>query len=277
MRLNGRRAGVQRRGTQGVLRSEGRRGTGGEAKAPVRQTAVSRLPGCSLLGRPAHRQASETPMRRPPSRPHRGSARSPHHRFATAAAFALQAMTAATMAAMKKLGSTLPVAVMVAAQKVEDAMELAAHAESVGASAVSSVVPPEAPGNVDAAVEYWTKIAGASKLPFYIYWIAATADQDTAPEAVRIVARPWAQGACSPTSHQRATVPPLRFGPTASSRVCAAWTGSLQGLWAVYRQCPLAACLYHHRKCSPCRDSLRPFPVYQAYAGCSQLCRLQVY
>lgn len=114
-------------------------------------------------------------------------------------------MTAATMAAMKKLGSTLPVAVMVAAQKVEDAMELAAHAESVGASAVSSVVPPEAPGNVDAAVEYWTKIAGASKLPFYIYWIAATADQDTAPEAVRIVARPWAQGACSPTSHRTAT------------------------------------------------------------------------
>lgn len=94
-----------------------------------------------------------------------------------------KAMTAATMAAVGKYDSKLPVVVMVAAGTAEDAVNLAVHAESVGASAVSSVVPPDAPGNIDAAVEYWTKIAGATKLPFYLYWIAATADQDTTPEA----------------------------------------------------------------------------------------------
>lgn len=52
-----------------------------------------------------------------------------------------KAMTAEVMSTLKSLGSSLPVIVMVAARDVADAVELAKHAASVGAHAVSSGAP----------------------------------------------------------------------------------------------------------------------------------------
>jgi dihydrodipicolinate synthase/N-acetylneuraminate lyase len=47
-----------------------------------------------------------------------------------------------------------------------------------------AVAPPSSPGDFSAALEYWTKIGAASPLPFYVYWIAATADRSITPEKV---------------------------------------------------------------------------------------------
>ncbi len=52
--------------------------------------------------------------------------------------FTSQTMTETTIAALKTLNATIPVTVMVAAADVKDAVELAQHAASVGASAISS-------------------------------------------------------------------------------------------------------------------------------------------
>lgn len=69
----------------------------------------------------------------------------------------------------------VPVVAMVAAHTLEASIELARHAKDVGAQAISSVVPLDAPNNLEAAVAFWRGIGGATDLPLYIYWIAATA------------------------------------------------------------------------------------------------------
>jgi dihydrodipicolinate synthase/N-acetylneuraminate lyase len=48
------------------------------------------------------------------------------------------------------------------------------------------VAPPWAVGNFAAALEMWTAIGANCNLPFYVYWIAATADRTITPERVRL-------------------------------------------------------------------------------------------
>ena len=94
-------------------------------------------------------------------------------------------MTEAVTAAMraKEADKRVPVVVMVACENVDDAVALAVHAKEAGADAISAVTPPGKPKNADSAAEYWTKIAGAADLPFYLYWVAETADQSVTPES----------------------------------------------------------------------------------------------
>lgn len=87
-----------------------------------------------------------------------------------------------TEAAVRAVRRRVPVMVMVAAHAVEDAIELAVHAQAAGADAISAVAPPAHPGSLAAAVGYWRAIAAASALPFYVYWIAATADRTVTPK-----------------------------------------------------------------------------------------------
>lgn len=77
-----------------------------------------------------------------------------------------KAMTEATVSAAT---GRLPVMVHVGAIRVEDAQELAAHAATVGADAVSSVVPMYYPTTLASAMEHYRRIAGESDLPFYAY------------------------------------------------------------------------------------------------------------
>lgn len=85
-------------------------------------------------------------------------------------------------AAVQACAGRVPVMVMVSAPKVEDSKELARHAEETGADAISCIAPPGQPGQFDAAVTYWKEIGASCQLPFYVYWIAATADKSVTPE-----------------------------------------------------------------------------------------------
>lgn len=49
----------------------------------------------------------------------------------------------------------------------------------------AAVVPVDKPNNLDAAVEFWTKIGQATSLPLYVYWIAKTADKSATADSVR--------------------------------------------------------------------------------------------
>ena len=80
-------------------------------------------------------------------------------------------------AAVREVGGTVPVIVHVGATSTENAVALAKHAAAVGADATASVAPVESPGNLPAAVEHYGAIGAATNLPFYVYWIAASADR----------------------------------------------------------------------------------------------------
>ncbi len=78
---------------------------------------------------------------------------------------------------VKSVAGQVPVILHVGGTTTEEAVTLAAHAESVGAEAVASVAPAENPNNLAAAVEHYAAIGGASDLPFYVYWLASDADR----------------------------------------------------------------------------------------------------
>lgn len=48
------------------------------------------------------------------------------------------------------------------------------------------MVPIDKPNNLPAAVEYWRAIGQAVDLPFYIYWMASTADKAVTPKQVQL-------------------------------------------------------------------------------------------
>jgi len=85
-------------------------------------------------------------------------------------------------AAVKEVGGAVPVIAHVGATTTENAAELAKHAESIGADASASVAPIDAPRNLPAAAEHYSAIGAASELPFYVYWVAASADQEVTAE-----------------------------------------------------------------------------------------------
>lgn len=76
----------------------------------------------------------------------------------------------------------VPVIVQVGATATENAVELARHAAACGADAVASVAPVHRPNDLDAAVEHYAAVGAATDLPFYVYWIAQTADRQVTAE-----------------------------------------------------------------------------------------------
>lgn len=63
----------------------------------------------------------------------------------------------------------LPVMIHVGALRIEDCLDLARHAASIGADAVSSVPPMYYPPTLRSAVEHYRRIGAATGLPFYAY------------------------------------------------------------------------------------------------------------
>ncbi len=84
---------------------------------------------------------------------------------------------------VREVDGSVPIILQVGATSTENAVELARHAASVRADAAASVAPVDRPNDLAAAVEHYAAIGAATDLPFYVYWIAATADRSiTAPE-----------------------------------------------------------------------------------------------
>jgi len=85
-------------------------------------------------------------------------------------------MVEATVAAVGER-KNFKLVVHVGACPLGDAQELAKHAEEQGVDAISSVVPVDAPNNLQAAVDYFTGVGTVVKLPFYVYWVGSNMDQ----------------------------------------------------------------------------------------------------
>lgn len=69
------------------------------------------------------------------------------------------------------LEKQIPIIVHVGATNIEQAVELARHAESIGAQAVGTLPPLDRDGStVDSDVAYYKAVGAASGLPLYVYW-----------------------------------------------------------------------------------------------------------
>jgi len=90
-----------------------------------------------------------------------------------------KSMAVQYVAACKKYG--LYSIIHVGHQCIADAQELAMHAESIGADAISVLPPfaPEKPNNIDVLISVVAKIAGAApNTPFYYYHMPGTTSLD---------------------------------------------------------------------------------------------------
>ena len=90
-----------------------------------------------------------------------------------------KAMTEATIAAV---AGAVPLIFQVGATSTANAVELAQHAAAAGADAVASVAPVDQPNDLQAAVAHYAAIGAATDLPFYVYWLAHTADKTVTAE-----------------------------------------------------------------------------------------------
>jgi N-acetylneuraminate lyase len=72
---------------------------------------------------------------------------------------------------VEQVDGCVPVMLHVGATATADAVDLARHAEAVGADAVAAVPPFYYNVGFQAVVEHYTLIAGASSLPLYLYYI----------------------------------------------------------------------------------------------------------
>ena len=90
-----------------------------------------------------------------------------------------KAMTEATVASV---AGAVPLIFQVGATSTDHAVELARHAAQTGADAVASVSPLDQPNDLHAAVAHYRAIGATTDLPFYVYWIAGTADQSVSAE-----------------------------------------------------------------------------------------------
>jgi dihydrodipicolinate synthase/N-acetylneuraminate lyase len=84
-----------------------------------------------------------------------------------------KAMTETTIGAV---AGAVPLIFQVGATTTENAVELARHATAAGTDAIASVAPLERANDLEAAVEHYAAIGAATDKPFYVYWIAGTAD-----------------------------------------------------------------------------------------------------
>ncbi len=90
-----------------------------------------------------------------------------------------KAMAEATLSAVS---GQVPLILQVGATATDNAVALAQHAAQAGADAVASVAPIDQPNDLEAAVAHYAAIGAASDLPFYIYWLAASAEQGITAE-----------------------------------------------------------------------------------------------
>ncbi|MFT5090209.1 MAG: N-acetylneuraminate lyase [Candidatus Latescibacterota bacterium] len=88
-------------------------------------------------------------------------------------------MTETTIAAV---AGAVPLIFQVGGTSTENAVELARHAAAAGTDAIASVAPVDHPNNLQAAVDHYSAIGAASDKPFYVYWIAQTADRNITAE-----------------------------------------------------------------------------------------------
>ena len=77
-----------------------------------------------------------------------------------------------------EVAGAVPLILQVGATSTENAVELARHAAAFKSiDAVASVAPVDQPNDLDAAVAHYAAIGAATDLPFYVYWLATTADK----------------------------------------------------------------------------------------------------
>ena len=77
----------------------------------------------------------------------------------------------------RAVAGRVPLILQVGACPTADAVELARHAATVeGINAVASVAPVDAPNDLEAATRHYAAVGAATDLPFYVYWLARTAD-----------------------------------------------------------------------------------------------------
>ncbi len=98
------------------------------------------------------------------------------------AAMRVDERKAMTETTIKAVSGAVPLIFQVGATSTENAVELARHAAAAGADAIASVAPIDQPNNLQAAVQHYAAIGAASDKPFYVYWIAQTADGSIAAE-----------------------------------------------------------------------------------------------
>ncbi|MBB28516.1 MAG: hypothetical protein CME25_06405 [Gemmatimonadetes bacterium] len=85
-------------------------------------------------------------------------------------------------AVVPEVGGTVPVLMHVGATSTENAIDLAKHAKSTGADAVSSIAPIDAPNDFEAALTHYSAIGEATDLPFYVYWFPSSGSTDMTAE-----------------------------------------------------------------------------------------------
>jgi len=86
-------------------------------------------------------------------------------------------------AVIKEVSGKVPIMVHVGATDSASSVELAKHAQGVGASAISSLPVIENMGNIDLAVKLYKEISkSAADLPFYVYWRREMNTKTNSPE-----------------------------------------------------------------------------------------------
>ncbi|MDE2847272.1 MAG: dihydrodipicolinate synthase family protein [Gemmatimonadota bacterium] len=81
----------------------------------------------------------------------------------------------------RDVAGQVPVVFHVGGTTTEDAVVLASEAGALGADAVASVAPADQPNDLAAAVRHYAAIGSASKVPFYVYWLARDVDGQVSP------------------------------------------------------------------------------------------------
>ena len=84
--------------------------------------------------------------------------------------------------AMSAVSGAVPLILQVGATSTENAVELARHAATLGVDAIASVAPIDRANDLGAAVSHYAAIGAATDLPFYVYWLAQTADKNVTAE-----------------------------------------------------------------------------------------------
>ncbi len=84
--------------------------------------------------------------------------------------------------ALQSVAGAVPVILHVGATSTDDAVDLARRAAGIGADAIASVAPVDHPNDLEAAATHYAAIGATTDLPFYVYWVARTADSTVAPE-----------------------------------------------------------------------------------------------
>jgi N-acetylneuraminate lyase len=84
--------------------------------------------------------------------------------------------------AVNEAGKRVPIIIHVGAARTEDAAELAAHAEKVGADAVASVPPFFYSGGTEAIFQHYAAIANRCGLPLFLYNLPSLTGVNVTPE-----------------------------------------------------------------------------------------------